>query len=627
MAGRDSYSWIGGTTGTWGNPANWEDLTTATVAAVAPGIDNAVTISGTVAGTGSAASLTIIDGATVLGDINTGTLVAPGPVTLSVLDGGSLQAGGMSLGSTAASFINVDGNSAIEIGNAGSAAVGALTVDPGATLAGAFYLNANLIDEGVVASSNLTLTELGLGLSGTGTVEALAGGTIFLGESVAASGLTFQLDGGALLSIDDAPIPSASTIDLIGNANTIAITFGLPAVDATIYGFNTTDQLDVSGSDFGLVYQFESVAFADGALTLTGFHLNFPTTYTLDLAGDYSGDTFELVDGNVVAVPTVCFLAGTRIATDGGEREVERLAPGDMVMTLSGRVRRIIWIGTGQVLATRNRRSAATPVIVRKGALGDNVPHTDLRVTKAHSLYLEGVLVPAEFLVNHRTILWDDHAQEETIYHIELETHDVLLANGAPAESYRDDGNRWLFRNANSGWGLPPQKPWAPVLTGGPRVDAVWRALLDRAGPRRSPPLTDDPGLHLLVDDVRVDASERTADLHVFRLISTPVTIRITSRAGAPQELGLSRDPRSLGVALRRIIVRQGTRFKVAKADDARLIDGFHDFETDNGFRWTNGYAAVPDSLFADFRGPWELVLHLGGTTHYVADGAAKRAA
>lgn len=65
-----------------------------------------------------------------------------------------------------------------------------------------------------------------------------------------------------------------------------------------------------------------------------------------------------------------------------------------------------------------------------------------------------------------------------------LETHDVLLANGAPAESYRDDGNRWLVQNANSGWQLPPQEPCAPVLTGGPIMDAIWRRLLDGAGPR-----------------------------------------------------------------------------------------------------------------------------------------------
>jgi len=123
-------------------------------------------------------------------------------------------------------------------------------------------------------------------------------------------------------------------------------------------------------------------------------------------------------------------------------------------------------------------------VIVRKGALADNVPHHDLRITKGHSLFIDDVLNPVEFLVNHRSILWDDRAQEVIVYHIELETHDALIANGAAAESYRDDGNRWLFQNANSGWHLPPNDPCAPELTGGPVVDAIWRRLLDRAGPR-----------------------------------------------------------------------------------------------------------------------------------------------
>ena len=74
------------------------------------------------------------------------------------------------------------------------------------------------------------------------------------------------------------------------------------------------------------------------------------------------------------------------------------------------------------MLATRGRRTAATPVIVRKGALADNVPNRDLRVTKGHALYLDDVLIPVEFLVNHRSILWDDRAQEVTIYHVELES-------------------------------------------------------------------------------------------------------------------------------------------------------------------------------------------------------------
>jgi len=55
-------------------------------------------------------------------------------------------------------------------------------------------------------------------------------------------------------------------------------------------------------------------------------------------------------------------------------------------------------------------------------------------------------------LVNHRSIVWDDRAGEVEIYHIELAVHHVLSANGTRAESYRDDGNRRLFQNANAGW-------------------------------------------------------------------------------------------------------------------------------------------------------------------------------
>jgi hypothetical protein len=285
----------------------------------------------------------------------------------------------------------------------------------------------------------------------------------------------------------------------------------------------------------------------------------------------------------------------------------------------------VAWIGEGRVLATRGRRSAATPVIVRKGALGPNVPHTDLHVTKGHALLLDDVLIPVEFLVNHRSILWDDRAGEVSLYHVELETHDVLLANGAPAESYRDDGNRWLFQNANSGWGLAAKLPCAPVLTGGPVVDAVWRRLLERSGPRPGVPLTEDPDIHLEVDGVRVNGSQ-SAGRVVFRLPSAPSTVRLASRAASPAELGLMRDPRVLGVAVRRIEVWQGARVAVIEAGDERLADGFHGFEAGDGIRWTDGDAGLPRDMFAGFAGHLEVVVHLGGTARYAVSGAAAAA-
>jgi Hint domain len=314
---------------------------------------------------------------------------------------------------------------------------------------------------------------------------------------------------------------------------------------------------------------------------------------------------------------TLCFLDGTMIATPDGEIEVERLAAGNKVLTASGTVRTVTWAGAGRVLVTRGRRGPATPVVVRKGALADNVPHTDMRVTKGHALFLDGVLVPVEFLINHRSILWDDHAQEVSLRHIELQAHDVLLANGAPAESYRDDGNRWLFQNANDGWGLPPQEPCAPVLTGGETVDRIWRRLLDRAGPHKPPPLTDDADLHLLVDGLRVDAWRRQGPMHMFRLPGAAACVQIVSRDAVPAELGLARDFRSLGVALRWIELSQGPRVMQIEANDPRLAEGFHRYESDGDLRWTNGDARLPAELFKGFSRAVEVMIYVAASTQY----------
>jgi microcystin-dependent protein len=325
--------------------------------------------------------------------------------------------------------------------------------------------------------------------------------------------------------------------------------------------------------------------------------------------------------------PVPCFLPGTLILTPSGERAVEALAPGDPVCTFGGAIRPIVWIGTGRTLSISGRRDAATPVIVRKGAFAPNVPHADLHVTKGHSFYLDGVLIPAEFLVNHQSILWDDRSQEVTVYHVELETHDLLVANGAAAETYRDDGNRHLFRNANPGWTLPPKPACAPVMTGGAVVDAVWRRLLHRAGPLPPLSLTDDPDLHLLVDGRTVAASARHADWWVFPLPAAAKELRLVSRAAVPQELGTARDPRRLGVAVRRILVRKGTRCRSVEAADPALATGFHAFEADIGIRWTNGDAVVPAGLLAGLERGGELLVCLAGGTVYATDTAGRRAA
>ena len=145
------------------------------------------------------------------------------------------------------------------------------------------------------------------------------------------------------------------------------------------------------------------------------------------------------------------------------------------------------------------------------------------------------------------------------------------------------------------------------------------KRLLQRAAKRSSVTLTDDPDLHLLVNGVRLDAAIRTGNVHVFALPRTRAAVRIVSRAAVPQELGLARDPRCLGIALRRIVVRKMARFRVVNVDDPLLTDGFHVFEHANDIRWTDGDAMLPAALFGGFDGAVELVLQLGGSTRYPA--------
>jgi hypothetical protein len=561
-------------------------------------------------------------------DLTAGTVVNAGTITSTGADStGVLLASGGSVTNTLHGVVsgvgygvNISG-SAGTVENAGTIAGASDAVELGGGFSNLLIVDPGAVFNGTVDGGAGSTSTLELASGGAGTLAYLGSQYINFSQVIVDPGASWTLagnntlgtgitlDAGATLDIAGT-VASSETIVFAGRGAELVID-GTASMAGSVVNFAESETIDLRG------VAPASVSYASGSLDYAapGGAASFP------LALGVSGTVQAVTDNAGGAVVTaLCFCAGTRLMTPAGEVPVDRLAVGDMVVTASGAARPITWIGVGRVLATRGRRSAATPVIVRKGALADNVPHHDLRVTKGHGLWLDGVLIPVEFLVNHRSILWDDRAQEVPLYHIELDRHDVLVANGAAAESYRDDGNRWLFANGNMGWELPPKLPCAPILTGGALVDQVWQRLLDRAGVRPGLPMTDDPDLHLLVDGTRVDITWRRDAARLFRLPPRPGRVVVVSRHGVPQELGLARDPRPLGVALRRIVLRQGVRLVVVEAEDARLAQGFHLYEHDVGVRWTNGEGVLPAELFERFTGPVELELHLGGTTHYLAD-------
>ncbi|MVW78125.1 hypothetical protein GOQ28_04220 [Bordetella sp. 02P26C-1] len=180
---------------------------------------------------------------------------------------------------------------------------------------------------------------------------------------------------------------------------------------------------------------------------------------TRNIEGDYTLVTSNVsyrenlpFDTNTAPFTPVCFVKGTLIATAQGPVAIESLAIGDKVIGSTG-PRTVKWIGWRNyhavALRTPEQRTNCTPVRIRAGALADNLPSQDLRVSPWHHIYIDGVLVRAKDLINGKTVVQETQAQEFTYYHIELDQFDVVQAHGVYSESWADGGNRDFFQNVD----------------------------------------------------------------------------------------------------------------------------------------------------------------------------------
>jgi hypothetical protein len=192
-----------------------------------------------------------------------------------------------------------------------------------------------------------------------------------------------------------------------------------------------------------------------------------------------------------------CFLRGTRIETAEGERKVEDLAIGDLLPTMFGGLRPIQWIGRYPLKKSDPSKpwvKGALPVRISRSALAPNVPHTDLYVTGAHSLFLDGLLVPVGNLINGTSIVWDERDRDELeFFHIKLESHDVIYAEGAPVDTLLNvDDSAVNFAEYFRRYGMPEtqETPCAPRVTYGggrgefkSRIRSAMSPWLDRREP------------------------------------------------------------------------------------------------------------------------------------------------
>jgi collagen type I alpha len=296
-----------------------------------------------------------------------------------------------------------------------------------------------------------------------------------------------------------------------------------------------------------------------------------------------------------------CSVAGTRIRTAHGEVPVEALRQGDLVVTRSGRLAPVAWVGRRTLDLRRHKQPwRAAPVRVAADAIAPGVPSRDLFVSPDHALFLDGVLVPAGRLANGATIARQDGFDTVTYLHVELDRHDVIFAENCPAESFLDTGNRGLFANADAAHVLHPDLSatpdpaalavWeaegaAPLVVAGAALDAL-RARLERRAKTLGwvraasarPALLAEGGAPLL----------RALGGGAFRARLRPWCgwLRLDSPSFVPAETVFgSGEPRRLGLAVRAM------RLDGVELPESAYGAGWHAAE--DGWRWTDGQGEI----------------------------------
>jgi Hint domain len=184
---------------------------------------------------------------------------------------------------------------------------------------------------------------------------------------------------------------------------------------------------------------------------------------------------------SVCAVSSLCkcFLKGTKIQTVEGERKIEDPAIGDLLPTMFGGLRPVQWIGRYPIKKSDPSKpwvKDALPVRIARSALAPDVPRAYLYVTSSHSLLIDGVLVPAEALINGTTIIRYEAREYDELefFHIKLGSHDVVYAERAPAETLADVDERAVnFAEYLRRYGTPATEEarCAPVVRIGGREE------------------------------------------------------------------------------------------------------------------------------------------------------------
>lgn len=481
------------------------------------------------------------------------------------------------------STINVAGGTATLTGSSGSALVGALN------------------------GSTVNIEYGGTFNTGAALASALEGSTVSFGTG----GGTLILNGGktAISLLASGSLAATTIQNYDPSKDTIELQNTVAAITKYTISGDSTKTITLYGSDGTEVAEY-SVSLASGVTLANGTYNSVNSTENNPLSVTYnSGNTYV----------GVCFLADSMIATPSGDRAVQDIDVGDVVLAYNGQSQKnvkVIWAGHTHVntKADLPDDQAGYPVRILKDAIAEGVPYKDLLITPEHCLFFNGSFVPARMLVNGRSIFYDRSITSYTYFHIETEAHSVIMADGMLTESYLDTGNRRHFRqNGNvtviSGRTKSDQpKDWvndaaASLTVARGFVEPLFERILQRAKqlriPGQTPPvaMTMTSDFHLVSDTgLLIHQTRITGGRVLFMIPSAVTSVRLVSRSSRPCDTvgPFVDDRRQLGVCVGDVtFYDSGKSICLSAKKSESDLAGWYPVEEGN-IRWTNGNAVLP---------------------------------
>lgn len=533
----------------------------------------------------STTKTSVVDGTISVASVgfsNSGSLLIGGSLTAS---GSMLLASGNSMSVLAKGSLQVNGTLTLSGGTldlAGSASIANLALNTGST----FTIEGNS-SVAQIGGGSVTIGRGGALEVTTGTNSNLSAG----GDLFTLNGGSLKLDGSVLLLAGSGFTFGAASLGTSALYIGDMANFTNGSLSNSIRSFDLGDSLQFGNTTFS------SATYSSNSHSLILKSSGSTSTYTLTnftVAAGVAGPGFSLgtaANGGTILTLN-CFLAGTRIETEGGLVAIEALSVGDLVVTIEHGARLlkpIRWIGACRVDVSRmddDMAREAAPVRIRAHAFADGIP--------------------ARMLVNGTSILRETDRVRYDVYHLEFETHSILLSEGLTTESYLDTGSR-------AGFGLPDacrvhlpnwaEDAAAPLVTAREAVEPVWRRLAERAEtlgqgvPQRSrvARTTQDPALCVRLENgVLLRARRRRGERHFFVLPAGGTHAALQSRSAVPAEIEgpFVDDRRRLGVCVRGVKLWNDLRSTVLVPGGDGL-PGWHRPEQPGGCRWTDGSGAL----------------------------------